>query len=316
METLPCPICGLKSFESYIEVPDRFNATARWKIVRSPSSGLIMLNPRPDASEIAGYYHEGPEGSYDPHLHESRATSTEERLYLTARSLLLSRKSSMVLSGSLKPASECRILDIGCSTGDLLNCLHLKKGIPAENLAGIETDPDAASAAETHRGIRIYRKGVHELKRENTFDRIVFWHVLEHLHDLNGILRECARRLNSRGIMVIALPNPESRDARHYRENWIAWDAPRHLWHFTPSTLGTLLERHGLEISRTGSWLPDTLYNCWKSEKLIANFENRTFGFREITETLLQTTLGLASSIFNLRNASSIVYYVRRGERN
>ncbi len=315
METLACPICGLKSFESYIEVPDRFNTTARWKIVRSPSSGLIMLNPRPDISEIAGYYHEGPEGSYDPHLHKSSAVSKEERLYLKARSLLLSRKSSMVLAGALKPLAECRILEIGCSTGDLLNCLHLKKGIPAENLSGIETDPDAASAAETYSGISIFRKGFHELKQESTFDRIVFWHVLEHLHDLNGILSECSRRLNRDGIMVVALPNPESLDARHYRENWIAWDAPRHLWHFTAATLGALLERHELEILRKGYWLPDTLYNCWHSEKLIASLENRTFGLREITETLLQTTFGITSSLFSLRNASSIVYYIRRKKR-
>ncbi|ACD89917.1 Methyltransferase type 12 [Chlorobium limicola DSM 245] len=315
METLPCPICGLKSFESYIEVPDRFNAAARWKIVRSPSSGFIMLNPRPDASEIAGYYHEGPEGSYDPHLHKCSAASTEARLYLKVRSLLLNRKSSMVLDGAQKAPAECRILEIGCSTGDLLNYLHQKKGIPAENLSGIETDPNAASAAETHSGISIFRNGIHELNRQGTFDRIVFWHALEHLHDLNGILGECSWRLNSDGIMVVALPNPESRDARHYRENWVAWDAPRHLWHFTPATLGTLLERHELEIFRTGFWLPDTLYNCWHSEKLIANLENRTFGLREITETLLQTSLGIASSLFSLRNASSIVYYIRRKER-
>ncbi|MCF8383378.1 MAG: class I SAM-dependent methyltransferase [Chlorobium sp.] len=312
METIPCPICGSPDFEPFFELPDRFDPSTRWKLVRSPSCGLLMLNPRPGATEIHGYYHEGPEGAYDPHLHETLACSNRDRIYLSARRLLLNLKAALVLHGTKKAAGSIRVLETGCSTGDLLKHLHRKKGIPAEHLAGIETDGLAADIAESHSGIRIYRSGIDELERESRFDRIVFWHALEHVHDLNGVLAGTAGRLEEKGVVVVALPNPESLDARRYRENWVAWDAPRHLWHFTPATLAELLEHHGLEIFRTVPWLADTLYTCWYSEKLAAAARGRRFGFRNMANALLQSALGVTASIFRLRHASTLVYFIRK----
>lgn len=312
METLSCPICGSPDFEPLLELRDRFDPSVRWQLVRSPSCGLLMLNPRPGATEIHSYYHEGPEGAYDPHLHETLACSKRDRIYLSARRLLLHLKAAFVLHGKQKAAGTLRVLEIGCSTGDLLNHLHRKKGIPSENLAGIETDGRAAAIAENCSGAAIYRCGIDELERESMFDRIVFWHALEHLHDLKGTLAGTAGRLQRNGVVVVALPNPESRDARRYRENWVAWDAPRHLWHFTPSTLAELLKPHGLEIFRTEPYLPDIFYTCWYSEKLAAEARGRSFGFQNMASAIRQSAFGVASAIFGLRHASTLVYFIRK----
>ncbi|NTW93872.1 MAG: class I SAM-dependent methyltransferase [Chlorobiaceae bacterium] len=312
METVPCPICGSPDFELSFELPDRLDPSGRWKLVRSTSCGLLMLNPRPGVTEIHDYYHKGPDGAYDPHLHETLARSPRDRIYLFARRLLLHRKASLVLHTEKKAAGDLRVLEIGCSTGDLLNHLHRKKGIPAENLAGVETDARAAGIAESHSGITIYRTGIDEMEKEMRFDRIVFWHALEHLHDLNGVLAGTAGRLERNGTVVVALPNPESRDARRYRENWVAWDAPRHLWHFTPATLAELLAAHGLEIFWTTPWIADTLYTCWYSGKLAAAARGRRFGFPAMADALLQSALGVAASLFRIRQASTLVYFIRR----
>lgn len=310
METSSCPICGSRDFEPVLELPDRFERSTRWQLVRSPSCGLLMLNPRPCVAEIHDYYHEGPAGSYDPHLHEALARSARDRFYLSVRRLLMHRKAALVLRGEKKAAEALRVLEIGCSTGDLLNHLHRKKGIPAENLAGVETDGGAADIAESRSGAAIYRSGIDALEKETRFDRIVFWHTLEHLHDLNGVLAATAGRLEGNGVVVVALPNPESRDARRYRENWVAWDAPRHLWHFTPATLAELLKPHGLEIFVTVPWMADTLYTCWYSEKLAAAARGRHFGLKEMTGALLQSALGIAAAVSGLRHASSLVYFI------
>lgn len=278
-------------------------------LVRSRQSGLLMLNPRPEPGEMERHYHEG---SYDPHLGAESAASVRDRLYLAARGMLLKRKASLVLSGEKKITEACRILEVGCSTGDLLHCLHRKKGIPLAHLAGIENDAAAAAAAEQATGIRIHRTGPGGLDRAILFDRIVFWHVFEHLHDLHGTLEEAAARLERQGVMVMALPNPESCDARHYGKNWVAWDAPRHLWHFTPETLGALLGLHGLEIFRTAPYLPDTFYTCWYSARLSALTEGRRFNPASIAGALLQAALCTAAARLNRSNASTLVYYIRK----
>lgn len=309
METTICPISGEKVFEPVIEVPDRFRPGSTWKIVRSNHSGLLMLNPRPSCSEIGRYYHEG---NYDPHLHEGKSRSMRNMLYLALRKLLLERKASLVLYGEEKPVKNCRILEIGCSTGDLLRHLNRNKGIPVDHLRGIETDPKIASFAEKLTGIVIDRHAAGKSDTMNLFDRIVLWHALEHVHDLHSLLKNISEQLHRQGTVVMALPNPDSRDARHYREHWIAWDAPRHLWHFTPATLEALLAQHGFACCRMVPYLPDTLYTCWYSGKLAAREKGCRFGFREMADAITQTVAGTAMSLFRQKAASTLVYYFRK----
>jgi hypothetical protein len=46
------------------------------------------------------------------------------------------------------------------------------------------------------------------------------------------------------------VPNWASCERRLFRERWIALDAPRHLYHFTPRTLGAMLARCGFVPGR------------------------------------------------------------------
>ncbi|MBN1279520.1 MAG: class I SAM-dependent methyltransferase [Chlorobium sp.] len=311
MESTVCPISGETAFEPVLEVADRFNPGSCWQIVRSRRSGLLMLNPRPSLSEIGICYHEK---DYDPHLHATAARSLHNWLYLAARSLLLGRKASMVLHGIEKPADACRILEIGCSTGDLLRHMNRVKGIPIDNLRGIETDPEAAAVAEAATGITIERNATGRTANRGAFDRIVLWHAFEHVHDLHDLLNNIAEQLDQRGTIVMALPNPASRDAQHYRKHWVAWDAPRHLWHFTPATLKTLLSLHALECYRIVPYRPDTIYNCWHSEKNAATNAGRTFTVRALAGALAETAATMALSVVRPLQASTLVYYFRKSE--
>ena len=309
MENPFCPISGKRDFEPFLAVPDRFRPGSRWQIVRSRPSGLLILDPRPSFPEIGSYYHLE---NYDPHLHDAMVRSWRNRLYLAARALLLRRKASLVLYGEKKPFTGCRILEIGCSTGALLRHLKLVRGIPAGHLRGIETDPDAAVVAEAKTRVPIDRHPSGRSQSRKTFDRIVLWHAFEHVHDLQSMLYNIFEQLDHQGILVMALPNPESRDAKHYREHWVAWDAPRHLWHFTPAVLEALLEEHGFELCRMVPYLPDTLYTCWYSSKLAAKDHGRHFGLAGMAGALLQAAAGIASALFSREKASTLVYYFRK----
>lgn len=309
MESAVCPVSGNADFEHTLSLPDRFAPrSSRWSLVRERSSGMLLLSPRPELHEMGYYYNQG---SYDPHLHATQASSLRDRLYLAARNVTIQRKASLVLRGDRNAPSTSGILEIGCSTGDLLRCLSRHKGVPSQQLAGVETNEAAARTAEKRTGIRICRTGPGGLPKESRYRRIIFWHALEHLHDLHATLSECVARLDKNGIMVIALPNPESRDARHYRDNWVAWDAPRHLWHFTRATLGALLARHGLEIFDLRPYLPDTFYTCLYSEKLAKAEKGRPFTPVDMGSAFLQTAIGIGCTFINRESASTLIYYCR-----
>ena len=241
METVPCPISGSADFTPWLKVPDRFDPSGKeqWSLLRSNASGLIMLNPRPDSAEIAHHY---PRELYDPHLHQQNSSTFSSKAYLAARALLLRYRGRLILQETSKPRQQVRVLEIGCSTGDLLNYFHLKKGIPLSNLAGVESDAEAASHAQQVYNLKVSRSLPDA--SDSKFECIVLWHTLEHIHAINETLDHVAEHLAPDGVLIIALPNPESYDAKHYRENWIAWDAPRHLFHFMPGTLEKLLEQH------------------------------------------------------------------------
>ncbi len=309
MESVTCPISGSPDFTPWLQVPNRFDPSGeeQWSLLRSNASGLIMLNPRPDSTEIAHHY---PRGLYDPHLHQHNSTTFSSKAYLAARSLLLRYKARIILRGTSKPLSQVRILEIGCSTGELLNYFHLKKGIPLSNLAGVETDTEAAAYATKHFGLHISPSLSAATAPEKRFDRIIVWHALEHIHAIHETLSNAAQQLAAGGMLIIALPNPESYDAKHYREHWIAWDAPRHLYHFPPGTLEKLLEKHSLRVINRQSYLPDSIYNTLYSEKLRCKSTKKGFHAPQEGAALLKGVAAASMGALLPRQASSLVCFV------
>ncbi len=74
-------------------------------------------------------------------------------------------------------------------------------------------------------------------------------HTIEHLPSPSGTVAEIRRVLKLGGRLVLWLPNADSVAARILGEWWLGWDAPRHLYDFTPATLGSLLGETGFAIN-------------------------------------------------------------------
>ncbi len=309
METVPCPISNSMEFSPWLQVPDRFDSTGimSWQIVQSCASGLLMLNPRPDSFESTSHYRNGP---YEPYLQKSSNSSLGERVYLAARSLLLRYRASLILNEAVKPFERLSILEIGCATGELLNFFHRSKAIPLRNLAGVE--PDAASAGYAQKVFGLRVSPFLQVGYPDTFDRIVLWHTLEHLHKLHETLDGVASLLEPDGVLVIALPNPASYGANYYRENWVAWDAPRHLFHFMPETLEKLLEVHHLHLFKRLPYLPDALYNTFYSEKLRCKRAGLRFHLLQRAIALGAATISLGKETLWPKEASSFIYFARK----
>lgn len=72
--------------------------------------------------------------------------------------------------------------------------------------------------------------------------------VFEHLHDPARILAIAWKSLAPSGVLILIVPNHASWAARLFGAAWPAFDAPRHLWGFSPHSLEILLGRSGFQI--------------------------------------------------------------------
>jgi SAM-dependent methyltransferase len=79
---------------------------------------------------------------------------------------------------------------------------------------------------------------------------IVFWHSLEHLPAPHDALRQATALLAPGGLLVIALPNADSLQAKAFGDRWFALDLPRHLVHVPADTLLAAVAALGLRTTR------------------------------------------------------------------
>ena len=91
--------------------------------------------------------------------------------------------------------------------------------------------------------------------------------MLEHVHELNETLQQLISLLKPDGVLLIAVPNVDSLDAQHYRQDWAAYDVPRHLYHFSEKTMTQLLKKHKLTVLKTLPLSLDAYYVSMLSEK-------------------------------------------------
>jgi 2-polyprenyl-3-methyl-5-hydroxy-6-metoxy-1,4-benzoquinol methylase len=259
LEEVLCVLCGSGDSEHYQRVWDRFDPARerRWSIVRCRGCGLLYLNPRPSATQLARHY-ESEE--YDPFQGTRTDRSLWDRFYAASRSFALSWKRRTIEAY----VEGGRILDIGCGTGEFLRYMQAA----GWQVAGLEPDPRAARFAQERLRLPVTNAGVDELARmTGEWDVITFWHVLEHLPNPLDALKAAARLLAPARMILVAIPNPDSLDAGVYGYRWVAWDCPRHLVYFTSQTLSAAAEQIGLEIVACKAMPLDAPYNCLMSER-------------------------------------------------
>jgi hypothetical protein len=98
-------------------------------------------------------------------------------------------------------------------------------------------------------------------------------------------------------------------DARRYQNYWVAWDAPRHLWHFKAKVLQTLVANFGLKYIQAFSMPFDPFYNALLSEYLIPS--SGRF-WRLILRFPLISIASFLKGIVNPLNGSSVVYVFKK----
>ena len=198
------------------------------RLVECEVCGSATTYPRPDEAELDRPY----SGSYRPP--SGRFAAGGDRLLLRSRATLARRLGRIIPAGP--------VLDVGCGDGVLLGALRRRRR-PVLGLERSANRPDVRAVEIT------------ELRdRRRSWACVVFWHSLEHLGDPAAAIDQAVELLASRGVLVIAVPNWGSWQARVFRRSWFALDLPRHLVHLSAPAVIQELRRRGLDIERVSYW--------------------------------------------------------------
>jgi len=255
METLSaCPICNSSQAKLFLACKDNTVSRETFKIVECIGCGFRYTNPRPEEDKLGAYYQ-----SEDYVSHSNTNKGLINSAYQMVRKYTLLKKLQLVS----KFYKTGKMLDIGCGTGEFLNTF---KDAKWETL-GVEPNADVRKMAKEKYGLDVREES--ELKNlpGAGFDVITMWHVLEHVPRLNDRIEDLKRLIKPNGLIVIAVPNCTSLDAKIYKENWAAYDVPRHLYHFSPKDIETVFKNHDLKVFNVLPMIFDSFYVSMLSEK-------------------------------------------------
>ncbi|RAU84258.1 class I SAM-dependent methyltransferase [Pontibacter arcticus] len=248
-----CPVCNKTEFRNFLVVTDNTVSKESFVIVECENCTFKFTNPRPDSASIGNYYE-----SADYVSHSNTTNGIINKAYHVVRSITTKQKVELINRYSLAKGS---ILDYGCGTGKFLAACK-KDGW---EIRGVEPNAKAKAIASSETG-EIIATDLQDIQGEK-FEVITLWHVLEHIHTLNETIEELISLLQEDGTLIIAVPNADSHDAQQYKENWAAYDVPRHLYHFTQATMKRFLKKHKMKLEEALPMKFDAYYVSLLSEK-------------------------------------------------
>lgn len=248
----------------YLKVKDHSVSGEEFELLLDENLGLLKTHPQPAPENLGRYYE-----SDDYISHTDGKRSFFEKIYHFVKQKAL-RDKIAIIDGFQK--GKGNLLDIGAGTGDFL--------VTAKNsgwdVKGIEPSEKARNIAK-NKGIELI-SGIESVENAS-FDVVTMWHVLEHVPDIEKHIKELKRILKPGGTIIIAVPNYNSFDAKHYGHFWAAYDVPRHLWHFSKTAIKKLFAAEGMEVIKILPMKFDSFYVSLLSEKYKTGKMNFIAGF-------------------------------------
>jgi len=139
------------------------------------------------------------------------------------------------------------LLEIGVGSGSLLQDAR-NAGF---QVTGCDLSRPICESVSRKLGVPVHCGAVSELPRSARFDVVVMNHILEHVADPVGLLREVRNRLSPGGVLHVAVPNIACLSA--VLPGWASYE-PYHLTYFSSSTLRMALTRAGFTVERELSY--------------------------------------------------------------
>ncbi|MEX6626751.1 class I SAM-dependent methyltransferase [Tenacibaculum salmonis] len=257
-----------------------------YEVMYNKKYDMLVTSPVPQ--NLENYY---VSDAYISHTDSKK--SVFDKVYQVVKNHTLKQKLKLI--NSFK-SEEKTILDVGAGTGDFLK-------VCKENnwkVSGVEPSEKARNFA-SKKNIEL-QEDISDYKGEQ-FDVISLWHVLEHIPNLIEYTNQLKKLLKPNGVLIIAVPNYKSYDAKKYKEFWAAYDVPRHLWHFSKISISKLFADIDMKVTKILPMKFDAFYVSLLSEK----YKNNT------SKPISAFFTGLTSNIKANKNGeySSLIYLIK-----
>jgi 2-polyprenyl-3-methyl-5-hydroxy-6-metoxy-1,4-benzoquinol methylase len=239
LEWVRCPVCDADRARTLFQKQGL-------TVVGCGNCQVRYVNPRPTAERLAALYQEeyfvagSPDSSGAQHVQHGEMKLATARLRLR------------LLEGF---CTKGRLVDVGCGGGFFVRTA----GAAGWSAFGLEPSLRAARQAAHDQQDRIVAGRLEDAPfAAGRFDVVTMLDVLEHVHSPRSFLQAAHRLLMPSGVLLIETPNmagllPRLLGARH------PWVRVEHLTHFTPDSLGMLLEQTGFHVQALYRQAPKVL---------------------------------------------------------
>jgi 2-polyprenyl-3-methyl-5-hydroxy-6-metoxy-1,4-benzoquinol methylase len=249
---LSCRICG--NFENnipFVVSEMMFGIGDEFRYFECSGCGCLQIESVP--SDISRYYpaayysyaaHSRPEGRLRRAAQAARCKYVVSGRGFIGRFLFNHYYDPKIASlRGVALTRKSRILDVGCGSGLLLRQLRNAGFV---NASGI--DPYIVEDVKYAGSVLVRKQSIHNAI--GNWDLILFHHSLEHALDPLETLKSAARLLSPKGTCLVRTPVASSYAWRHYRENWVQLDAPRHFFIQSLNSMSLLAGKAGFQVQK------------------------------------------------------------------
>jgi 2-polyprenyl-3-methyl-5-hydroxy-6-metoxy-1,4-benzoquinol methylase len=256
-----CPLCSLEGEVLYSGLVDwLYGVPGTWATRWCSGCQVAWLDPLPvpaDVPKLYSRYCTHDAGQSNTWIGQLQAAAMEcalkrlgypvecsKEILPRLLSTLPSIRRYAILSVLGLPSSKTgTLLDVGCGNGQFISRMRSF----GWTVSGIDPDPAAVSYG-SKQGLHIRTGTAADLPETERYDVITLSHVVEHVSDPVALLRECAKRLQPNGRLIIATPNVNSLGHWWFKKSWRGLEIPRHFIIFSPAAFQTCVIRAGLVV--------------------------------------------------------------------
>jgi SAM-dependent methyltransferase len=237
--TMSCSICKSAAqvpvFIHTLEYSEWVLENTQYGYLKCANCGFLQCNPIPSNAVLFNYYQE--QYAYDWFQKNSLFKKWQ------------AKHRHHKIRKYIQPTDK--ILDFGCGHGFFVQELA-GRGFQC---FGFDIGSDKISH---HQNGHINNKNTFQEYKEDGFDVITLWHVLEHMQNQHDILDQLKQKLKPGGKIIIAVPNTNSYAFKRLAQKWGWLQQPYvHINQYNPHNLSLLLEQHGWiieKLSTTDTW--------------------------------------------------------------
>jgi SAM-dependent methyltransferase len=229
-----CPLCGHTTLAGHLDTVDLLqHKPGRFHLDRCAACGHVFQNPRLNAAGLAFYYRD---------FYDGLGAGVMDAIFGASPRLYLARAS--MVRAVCEPSHW---LDVGAGHGHF--CTVARDLLPRTRFDGLDFGESIEAAARRgwvdHAVRGLFVDAAPTLRAR--YDVVSMSHYLEHTPDPEAEIAAAAVALRDGGLLLIEVPDPDSRLGRILGRWWLPWFQPQHLHFVSAPNLVRLLERHGFE---------------------------------------------------------------------